>query len=47
MKSDEFPKVDISFPEETIVHALLAEEHLGCAHDSLVEYVCANHKSRK
>ena len=28
------PRVDITFPEETIVHALLAEQHLGSAHDS-------------
>lgn len=40
MKSGEFQNVDITFPEETIVHALLTEEHLGCAHDSLVEFGC-------
>ena len=31
------PRVDITFPEETIVHALLAEQHLGSAHDSFIE----------
>ena len=30
-------KVDIIFPEETIVHAILAEQHLASAHDSLAE----------
>ena len=33
------PKVDITFPEETIVHALLAEQHLASAHDSLVDII--------
>ena len=31
-------KVDITFPEETIVHAILAEQHIASAHDSLVDY---------
>ena len=30
-------KVDIAFPEETIVHAILAEQHIASAHDSLVD----------
>ncbi len=42
MKRDKFSntksKVDITFPEETIVHAIFAEQHIASAHDSLVDY---------
>ena len=38
-------KVDITFPEETIVHAILAEQHIASAHDSLVDiYYDGNEK---
>ncbi len=30
-------KVDITFPEETIVNAILAEHHINISHDSLIE----------
>jgi adenine specific DNA methylase Mod len=42
MKRDKFSntksKVDITFHEETIVHAIFAEQHIASAHDSLVDY---------
>lgn len=37
-------KVDITFPEETIVHAILAEQHIASAHDSLVDIYSEENK---